>query len=831
MLSRVFLFFSCFFLSLSGYTQDHSIARLWNELLLEGIRGDFARPTVHARNLFHCSAGMYDAWAVYDEEAEPYFLGNSVGGFEIPLIDFESNEEIKESRQKAISFVMYRLLRHRFLTSPGAFELFPRLDQLMDSLGYDRSNISVDYQNGDPAAMGNYIASKIIEFGFVDGSNEQLSYENTYYQELNDPLIIAREGNPDMTNPNRWQPITLDVFIDQSGNVIPFNTPDFLSPEWGDVVPFSLDSSDLTIKQRDGHEWKVYHDPGEPWYISDSLSLDDPYKWGFTMVAVWASHLGVAKDTIVDISPASIGNNPELPTTFEEFKNFYRFEKGGDASRGHALNPKTGEPYLPQMVPLSDYARVLAEFWADGPDSETPPGHWFTILNYVNYHPDLIKKFEGKGDLIDDLEWDVKTYFTLGGTMHDCAISAWGIKGYYDYVRPASAIRYMAEMGQSSDPNLPNYHPHGMPLIEGYVELVQAGDPLEGFAGRNIGEIKIFSWRGPSYVTDPDTTVADVGWILAKNWWPYQRPSFVTPPFAGYVSGHSTFSRAAAEVLTAITGDPYFPGGMGIFDAFKDEFLVFEDGPSQDLELQWATYRDASDQTSLSRIWGGIHPPVDDIPGRKIGLAIGLESFSKAKDLFYNDVDQDGFYSFEECVDDNATIYPGAPELCDGLDNDCDGEIDEDLELFTYYIDADNDGFGNENITIDTCINFAPEGYTIDFSDCNDNDAGTFPGAPDITDNEIDEDCSGRDASADAFIQYDVSNNFRLLVHYPENILTRLDIYNTIGQKVVSQKLDFRTDNYLFFETNNLINGNYFLILRDDENKILFRANTIILDN
>ncbi|MFV9552626.1 hypothetical protein ACNG5D_15995, partial [Algibacter sp. PT7-4] len=97
------------------------------------------------------------------------------------------------------------------------------------------------------------------------------------------------------------------------------------------------------------------------------------------------------------------------------------------------------------------------------------------------------------------------------------------------------------------------------------------------------------------------TDTAGVGWILSEDWWPYQRPSFVTPPFAGYVSGHSTYSRAAAEVMTLITGDEYFPGGIGEFQARQNEFLVFEEGPSVDVVLQWATYRDASDQCSLSR--------------------------------------------------------------------------------------------------------------------------------------------------------------------------------------------------------------------------------------
>ena len=74
---------------------------------------------------------------------------------------------------------------------------------------------------------------------------------------------------------------------------------------------------------------------------------------------------------------------------------------------------------------------------------------------------------------------------------------------------------------------------------------------------------------------------------------------------------------------------------MGEFQAPKNEFLVFEDGPSVDVTLQWATYRDASDQTSLSRIWGGIHPPADDIPGRRIGAKIGPAAFHLA-DTYFN---------------------------------------------------------------------------------------------------------------------------------------------------------------------------------------------------
>jgi len=192
----------------------------------------------------------------------------------------------------------------------------------------------------------------------------------------------------------------------------------------------------------------------------------------------------------------------------------------------------------------------------------------------------------------------------------------------------------MADQGQSSDSNLPNYSPNGLTLIPGYSELVTVGDTLAGNNNEHVNKIKLYTWKGPNYINDPNTDEAGVGWILAENWAPYQRPSFVTPPFAGYVSGHSTFSRAAAEIMTKLTGTPFFPGGMGEFLAEKDKFLVFEQGPSQDIILQWATYQDASDQCSLSRIWGGIHPPADDIPGRIMGEQIGINAFNFSKNIF-----------------------------------------------------------------------------------------------------------------------------------------------------------------------------------------------------
>ncbi len=637
---------------------EHSVARAWSEVLLEAIRNDFARPTVHARNLFHTSVVMYDAWAVYDQEAITFLLGKKVGSYECAFDGVQMPTDIEEARKEAISYAAYRLLTHRFANSPGAEGSLARFDSLMLELGYDQAITSTDYTNS-PSGLGNYIAQCMIGFGVTDGSNENLDYANLIYTPFNGFLVPTESGSQGINDPNRWQPLSFDFFIDQAGFEILGGIPEFLSPEWGVVIPFALSESDLEVYNRNGDDYWVYHDPGPPAYLeTDGGANSSEYRWNHSLVSIWSSQLDPSDSVFIDISPASIGNIESYPNTLEGLRDFYKLTEGGDPSRGHDINPHTGLPYEKQIVPRADYARVLAEFWADGPDSETPPGHWYTILNYVNDHPKLVKKLQGEGEVLDDLEWDVKAYFALGGALHDAAISAWSIKGWYDYIRPISAIRYMADNGQSADSTLANYSPQGMPLYPGYIELVTEGDSLAGDQNEHVGKVKLFAWKGPESIPDPELYTGGVGWILAESWWPYQRPTFVTPPFAGYVSGHSTFSRAAAEVMTLLTGDPFFPGGVGEFYAPKDEFLVFEKGPSVDVTLQWATYRDASDQTSLSRIWGGIHPPVDDIPGRLIGEKVGISAFNLALQYFGG-----GVSSVSDVISgEGITIYPNPTE-------------------------------------------------------------------------------------------------------------------------------------------------------------------------
>lgn len=123
---------------------------------------------------------------------------------------------------------------------------------------------------------------------------------------------------------------------------------------------------------------------------------------------------------------------------------------------------------------------------------------------------------------------------------------------------------------------------------------------------------------------------------------------------------------------------------------------------------------------------------------------------------YYADVDGDGFgdpavstYACSapigyvsdntDCNDANNTIYPGATEICDGLDNNCNGSTDEGL-LNTYYADADADGFGNPAVTTVACS--PPPGYVANNTDCNDGNNTVYPGAPELCDG-LDNNCNG----------------------------------------------------------------------------------------
>jgi hypothetical protein len=568
-----------------------SVARRWDEQILWAIRRDLPRPTVHARNLFHMSAAMWDAWAGYDTKAKGVFVSER-----------HADADLEKARRTAISYAAYDVLAHRYRPAIGGAVTLACLRAVMADLGYDANDT---HDTGDdPVAFGNRVGHTIIAQGAKDGANEAADYADSSFTIVNAPLVYDGPGTT-MKDPAVWQPINLSVAATQNGIILPAGVQGYIGAGWGSVMPFAM--------KRAGNLAK-WPDPGP--VPKPGAAMKD---WVVEVIRKTAS-FDPADPTTMDISPSAFGHNT----------------LGANDGKGWPKNPVTGEPYPPQVVRRGDFARVMAEFWADGPKSETPPGHWNTLANAVADTPGIERKLFGKGASLDPLSWDVHVYLALNGAEHDAAIAAWGIKRQTATVRPLSLVRYMGGKGQSSDPKGPSYDPEGLPIVPGLIEVItkESSAPGERHAhlGFFIGQVAVRDWLGEP--GDRVNQVAGVGWVRAIDWITYQRRTFVTPAFPGFISGHSTFSRAGAEVLASITGSPYFPGGMAEFVAPKDTFLTFEKGPSSPVRLQWASYFDASDQAGQSRLWGSIHIAPDDYAGRRVGHQIGLDAVALATKYF-----------------------------------------------------------------------------------------------------------------------------------------------------------------------------------------------------
>ncbi len=570
---------------------ERSIARRWNEQLLNSVRRDIPRPTVHARNLFHVSAALWDAWAAYDDVAVGYLVREKLDA-----------DDVDAAREEAISYAAYRILTHRYQGAIGGAVSADCYNEFMKVLGYDPAVTTTD---GDsPAALGNRIGQAYIDTFADDGSNEAGNYSDPGGFVPPTPRLTVDLPGSNTTNPVLWQQIILASAVTQNGIPQGAGVREPIGPHWGAVTPFAM----------------VRPGPGETYFPNEGpTELDADLLDATVEVIRKSAELDAADGVMMDVSPGAYGNNP----------------LGTNDGTGHAVNPITGEPYEPQIVPRGDFTRMLAEFWADGPASETPPGHWNTIANDVADTPGFERRLFGMGEELDELTWDVHVYFALNGAVHDAAIAAWELKQVYQTARPITLIRTLAAFGQRSDPAQPSFNSRGLPLVDNLIEVITEESSAPGerheHLARYVGEIAVRGWRGEP--GDRRNEVAGVGWVRALDWIPYQRRTFVTPAFPGFVSGHSTFSRSAAEVMTELTGSAFFPGGLGGYD-IQPGWLTFEKGPSQALRLEFGTYYDAADQAGQSRLWGGIHVRQDDFNGRIIGSQIGMQAVELARTYY-----------------------------------------------------------------------------------------------------------------------------------------------------------------------------------------------------
>lgn len=572
--------------------KNGSVARRWDEQALAAIRLDLPRPTVHARNLFHVSAAMWDAWAAYDTKAKGVFVNEK-----------HVAPDVEAARRTAISYAAYDVLAHRYRPAVGGKRTLACLRAVMQDLGYDPAD--AHDVGDDPVAFGNRVGHTIIARAASDGANEANDCLDPAPLDPPNPALAFDSPGAVLKQPERWQPLNLSVAATQNGIILPGGVQTYIGSHWGDVTPFAM-------KRRSSAS--PWHDPGPVPQLGPAMK-----DWLVEIIRK-TSEVDPADPAVMDISPGAYGHNT----------------LGANDGHGWAKNPVTGAPYTPQVVLRADFARVMAEFWADGPNSETPPGHWNTIANAVTDAPGFQRRLFGKGAPLDPLSWDVHLYLALNGAVHDAAITAWDIKRRELTVRPISLIRWMGAKGQSSDPTGPSYDPGGLPLVPGLIEVITRESSAPGQRHANlafyVGQIAVRDWLGEP--GDRASQVSGVGWVRAVDWITYQRRTFVTPAFPAFISGHSTFSRAGAEVLASLTASPYFPGGLGEFVARANKFLLFEKGPTTDVRLQWASYYDASDEAGQSRLWGSIHIAPDDFAGRRLGHQVGLDAVALASKYY-----------------------------------------------------------------------------------------------------------------------------------------------------------------------------------------------------
>jgi hypothetical protein len=253
--------------------------------------------------------------------------------------------------------------------------------------------------------------------------------------------------------------------------------------------------------------------------------------------------------------------------------------------------PKVGSEELQKEVDevvkfnasLTPEQKAVVEFMRDGPRSTGQSGHWLRFAQDVSRRDKYT------------LDQDVKLFFTVSNVAMDAFIAAWEAKRVYDSSRPWLLVRHY-------------------------------------YAGKEIG-----GWAGPG---------KGVVKMKGEQWHPYSPDTFVTPPFPGYVSGHSTVSAACAKMLELFTGSDHFGfverRHAGVLTEAEAECIAMQslDGKPGDaklkcdVELALPTFTATAEMAGISRVMGGYHIQADNIEGLTLGRRVATYSWPKYQAYF-----------------------------------------------------------------------------------------------------------------------------------------------------------------------------------------------------
>jgi hypothetical protein len=250
-----------------------------------------------------------------------------------------------------------------------------------------------------------------------------------------------------------------------------------------------------------------------------------------------------------------------------------QFRPSGPAKSAHSsLYQKQVNQILQYSATLNNKMKAIASYWANGPHTETPPGHWALFAQFVSAQnarrvPQNHKK---------QLRNDIILFFALSNAVFDAGIACWECKRAYDSVRPITAVHYVCN-GQG-----------------------------------------VLAWGGYG---------RGIEWMDGANWLPYQEATVVTPPFPEYVSGHSTFSAAGAYILQQFTGHDAFNDAYTVDEGSS----IIEPGitPAINVTLSWPTFSFAAEEAGLSRRYGGIHFEQGDLDGRVLGKKVAIQAWKR----------------------------------------------------------------------------------------------------------------------------------------------------------------------------------------------------------